>query len=193
MEKYPASPLRMPVPEFDYESDPSDEDDEDSENYIPFADRPEWKDVTPVRQDDGPYQVVAIKYTEKFRQTFDYFRAVLANNEISDRAFKLTTGIVALIDYLCCEINCCLLSLTECIRLNPSNFTVWYYRRKLIEGLNYDYNEENDYIRKIIIKNPKNYQVWEHYKTVLVKLRAAVDVDKKPDVAEQWGKMLKCS
>ena len=48
-----------------------DSDDEIYDDNLPFyADRPEWKNVTPVEQDDGPNPVVAIAYSDRFGQTF---------------------------------------------------------------------------------------------------------------------------
>lgn len=43
----------------------ADSSDEDQENWVFYRDRDEWRDVVPVEQDDGPFPVVAIAYTEK--------------------------------------------------------------------------------------------------------------------------------
>ena len=43
----------------------SDEDSRGDPTWIPYAERPEWKDVTPVAQMEHDFEVVKIAYTDK--------------------------------------------------------------------------------------------------------------------------------
>ena len=106
-----------------------------------------WSDVTPVPQDDGDNPVVPIAYTEEctlcgflsvdqphvgpeaylgvacvaVSQAMDYFRAILAKNELSERALQLTNHV---------------------IQLNPANYTAWHYRRQCLTAVGSDLREE---------------------------------------------------
>nr|CAG4640985.1 EOG090X08PK [Eulimnadia texana] len=125
----------------------SDSDsDVDNEEWVLYRDRPEWKDVEPVTLDEGSFPVVAIAYSEKFKDVHNYLRAVILSNEISERALKLTA---------------------DAVDLNPANYTTWQYRRLLIKTLNKDLRDELAFVRTVIEENPKNYQVW-HHRRVLV-------------------------
>lgn len=130
------------------ESESSD-DERNNETFIPFNERPEWKDITPVAQEEGPNPVAVIQYTDRFRNTFDYFRAILQKDERSQRAFDLTT---------------------ECIQLNAANYTVWYFRRVVLKDLKMDLSSELDFMDDTINRHSKNYQVWHHRKCIVESL-----------------------
>ncbi|XP_057460270.1 protein farnesyltransferase/geranylgeranyltransferase type-1 subunit alpha-like [Actinidia eriantha] len=119
------------------------------ENRVPLSRRPEWCNVTPVRQDDGPNTVVPIAYREEFAETMDYFRAVFLADERSPRALQLTS---------------------EAILINPGNYTVWQFRRLILEALNADLHEELDFVEHVATDNSKNYQIWHHRRWVAEKL-----------------------
>ncbi|KMT15708.1 hypothetical protein BVRB_3g056900 [Beta vulgaris subsp. vulgaris] len=123
--------------------------DSDEEENIPLSQRPEWADVTPVPQDDGPNPVVPIAYTDEFRETMDYFRAVYVSEEHSPRSLQLTA---------------------EAIRLNAGNYTVWHFRRLILESLGADLHEELNFVEDIAKKNSKNYQIWHHRRWLAEKL-----------------------
>ena len=79
------------------------ESDEENQPWIPLSQRPEYSDVTPVPQNDGPNPVVPIAYKDDFTETMNYFRALFQADERSPRALALTS---------------------EVILLNPGNYTV---------------------------------------------------------------------
>jgi hypothetical protein len=73
------------------------------EHKLRLSQDPEWADVTPIPQDDGPNPLVPIAYKPDFIETMGYFRAVYKANEFSPRALQLTH---------------------QAILLNPGNYTV---------------------------------------------------------------------
>ncbi|KAG0215491.1 CAAX geranylgeranyltransferase alpha subunit [Mortierella sp. NVP41] len=113
---------------------------------IPFYQKPEWADVVPIPQDDGPNPLVPIAYTSEYSTTMNYFRAMCRAQEKSERAFDLTKIV---------------------IELSPSHYTVWYYRQQLLKELKKDLKEELEWIEWMVNEHPKSYQIWHHRQVVV--------------------------
>ncbi|GFR87323.1 protein farnesyltransferase/ geranylgeranyltransferase type-1 subunit alpha [Elysia marginata] len=127
-------------------SEGSSDDCNAQDTWVSFKDRPEWSDVKPIPQDDGPNPVVQIAYSDQFKEVFDYFRAMVAADEKSERSLNLTK---------------------EAAELNPANYSVWNYRRNILSELNKDLKGELRYISQVIEEHPKNYQVWHHRRVIV--------------------------
>jgi len=102
--------------------------------------------LTPIPQDDGPTPVVPIHYTEEFELVMGYFRAILAIDERSERALKLTE---------------------HAIDLNAANYTAWQFRRACLDALGSDLIKELEYARSKGRDSPKNYQLWYHRRAIV--------------------------
>jgi protein farnesyltransferase/geranylgeranyltransferase type-1 subunit alpha len=69
-----------------------------------YQEDPDWEDIIPIPQDDGDRPLAQIAYTEEYAEAMSYLRAIMAKEEYSERALKITEHI------------------TE---MNPAHYTVW--------------------------------------------------------------------
>ncbi|KAL9127430.1 MAG: hypothetical protein Q9217_003699 [Psora testacea] len=108
-----------------------------------YSGSPAWEDVVPIAQDDGgPNPLAAIAYTEEYSEAMSYLRAVMANDEKSERVLGLTEDI---------------------IRMNPAHYTVWLYRADNLFTLKKDLLHELEWLNGIALKHMKNYQIWSAF------------------------------
>lgn len=133
-----------------HHNEESDDDDDSSSrssllDYVPYKARPEWWDIEPISIKTQS-SIMDIKYTPRYQETFSYFRAMLVRDELSERSLALTA---------------------DCIELQRSNFSVWYFRRRILKKLTHHLADELAYVEQIIEDEPKNYQVWHHRKTIV--------------------------
>ena len=109
-------------------SDDSDSDDEPKSGGYAYDTLEEWKDVTPIPLAVG--SVMPIAFTADFNTVFGYFRALIATGELSVRGLRVSE---------------------DAARLNPANYAVWMYRRKVLTHLQSDLKIELAYISRYII------------------------------------------
>jgi protein farnesyltransferase/geranylgeranyltransferase type-1 subunit alpha len=73
-----------------------------------YSANPEWADITPIELDDGSSSgampLATIAYPPEYLEATSYLRAVMAANEMSERALKLTENVIS---------------------MNPAHYTVW--------------------------------------------------------------------
>ncbi|KAL3798067.1 hypothetical protein HJC23_012358, partial [Cyclotella cryptica] len=116
-----------------------------------------FPDITPIPQNEGKEPpVCSISYAPEFVQAHDYLRALLRSDERSQRALDLTTA---------------------CLEMNPANYTVWHYRRRILTtlhggGVGGEMDEEVidkdlEFADTLGGTNPKNYQLWYHRRALL--------------------------
>jgi len=146
----------------------SDHEETETEAYVPFSKRPAFVDVTPVPQDDGPFPVCPINYAAEYRETLDYFRALIQTNEVSERALEVTA---------------------EVVELNAAHYTAWQWRRDLLLALKSPLPLELEFVTDATRSNPKNYQVWFHRRWLVAQLRdATAELDFTAEMLAQDAK-----
>lgn len=138
-----------------------------------------WKDIKPISEQSEPSPVSPMVYTEACNyyivsEVLGYFRAILAVEEVSERAFELTEKV---------------------IRLTPGFYAAWHYRRYLFYSLKKDFNSELSFLAEQGKENPKNYQVWHYRKDLLSHIsdweseleytKAILDLDERN--VHAWG------
>ncbi|PGH30547.1 protein farnesyltransferase/geranylgeranyltransferase type-1 subunit alpha [[Emmonsia] crescens] len=127
---------------------------------------PTWTSITPIPLDDGStyydnddperqrhdvsgngtYPLATIAYAPAYEEATSYLRAVMAANEISERALELTEDVIL---------------------MNPAHYTVWLYRAKILVALEKDLNKEIEWVNKLALQCLKNYQIWHHRQLIM--------------------------
>ncbi|KAM5470054.1 CAAX geranylgeranyltransferase alpha subunit [Microsporum audouinii] len=137
-----------------------------------YASDPAWASVTPIPLDDGSNRftqadrdsaggdgsvttanvagetlpLATIAYSDEYAEATAYLRAVMAANEMSDRALALTEDV---------------------IRSNPAHYTVWLYRAQILNALGKDLKAELAWLDQLSTKYLKSYQIWHHRQVIM--------------------------
>lgn len=134
-----------------------------------YSESSEWADIVPIPQDDGGLNpLAAIAYPDEYSEATSYLRALMAKNEKSERALRLTLDIIG---------------------MNPSHYTVWLvlipwrvgvslcgggtdnpimgyhrlYRASVLLVLKMDILKELAWLNEVSLKHLKNYQIWYQF------------------------------
>ncbi|KAJ5622225.1 Protein prenyltransferase alpha subunit [Penicillium herquei] len=111
---------------------------------------PEWASVTPIPLDDGEESgampLACIAYPTEYLEATSYLRAVMAANEMSERALKLTQDVIS---------------------MNAAHYTVWIYRAKILFALEKSLEDEVAWLNQVALKYLKNYQIWHHRQVLM--------------------------
>lgn len=133
-----------------------------------------FSDITPFPQNEGKEPpVCSIAYAPEFIEAYDYLRALLRIDERSQRALDLTT---------------------LCLKLNPSNYTVWHYRRRILVDLGGGAIDDEvisrdlDFADDLGGTNPKNYQLWYHRRALLeIRFKNTTDENRVDAAKKELG------
>lgn len=126
-------------------------------------DKYNFDDITPLPiSDEAPETqhvlLCKIMYTPEFETVFSYLRALMAKDELSERAMY---------------VACCAISLV------PAHYTVWRYKYRIVEKLVeegvYDADDELKWCAELAINNEKNYQIWQ-YRELIIELKIRYDL-----------------
>jgi protein farnesyltransferase/geranylgeranyltransferase type-1 subunit alpha len=101
----------------------------------------DFDDLTPVPCPQDPDAPFGITYTIRYDTFMSIYRALLDKMELSPRALAVTT------------------------RLNTAtigNATAWWYRQQILQRLGYSLADELAFLRSLMAKTPKPYQLWCH-------------------------------
>ncbi|KAI8374196.1 uncharacterized protein BYT42DRAFT_499283 [Radiomyces spectabilis] len=116
-----------------------------------YSQRPEWADIIPVKQDDGPNPLVPIAYSADsllyvYISHRQYRQAVL---------FALESDLEKELDYI------------DDIALNQSkNYQVWHHRQVIVDKIG-KCDRELPFINSILDEDSKNYHAWSYRQWVV--------------------------
>ncbi|KAI0049176.1 protein prenylyltransferase [Auriscalpium vulgare] len=121
----------------------------DIADSVPYSERPEWSDLTPVAQYENIQPLAPIFYNPDYKDATDYFRGVVKTGELSPRVLDLTETI---------------------IRLNPAHYSAWQYRYQTLIATKSSLADELILTNELTRIYLKTYQVWHHRRLLLTLL-----------------------
>ncbi|CAF3190521.1 unnamed protein product [Rotaria socialis] len=140
----------------------SDSKSDSSPKHLQYCDRPEWSDVVPIEQDDGPNAVVKIAYSEAFRDTFDCLYEELAfvgrmieSNPKNYQFWEHRRLIVEISGHSSNELS----FIASIIKLDSKNYHAWQYRQWVLKTYVL-WSDELQYVDHLLQEDIRNNSAW---------------------------------
>eukprot|EP00768_Dysnectes_brevis_P004777 gnl/Dysnectes_brevis/3463_a4389_1258.p1 GENE.gnl/Dysnectes_brevis/3463_a4389_1258~~gnl/Dysnectes_brevis/3463_a4389_1258.p1 ORF type:complete len:318 (-),score=42.55 gnl/Dysnectes_brevis/3463_a4389_1258:36-989(-) len=105
-----------------------------------------WADVEPIDFDPEGNPVLPIKYPAQYKTVLGYFYAAISSGELSRRVYDATTYLLS---------------------KNPTNYSAFAVRRECIKHIDISVTDELKWATLMMLKMPKNYQLWNHRQQLL--------------------------
>ncbi|KAI7857448.1 hypothetical protein BDC45DRAFT_435936 [Circinella umbellata] len=121
---------------------------------LPYSQRPEWNDVVPVAQDDGPNPLVPIAYSS------DY---IIDMNPAHYTVWQYRQEVLFSIN---ADLNEEIKYIDEVASEQAKNYQVWHHRQVIVDRLD-DGTKELDFIDAILDEDSKNYHAWSYRQWVV--------------------------
>jgi protein farnesyltransferase/geranylgeranyltransferase type-1 subunit alpha len=147
----------------------------------------EFEDLIAIPEYENKCPISPITYSEqcnfyKVSEIMNYFRAIISSQEVSIRAFNLTTQVINissgfyapwhyrrhLFNSLGLEIGLELDFVSDCLKSNPKNYQAWHYRKLLIEKSS-NYTQELKFVDEILETDERNIHAWGHRQLITKK------------------------
>ncbi|ORE13253.1 protein prenylyltransferase [Rhizopus microsporus] len=119
-----------------------------------YSENPDWKDVTPIPQDDGPNPLVPIAYSTEYILERNPAHYTVWNYR-QDVLFALNKDLNEELDYI-----------DEIAADQAKNYQIWHHRQVIADRLNKG-DRELDFINSILEDDPKNYHGWSYRQWVV--------------------------
>ncbi|KAI7887034.1 protein prenylyltransferase [Lichtheimia hyalospora FSU 10163] len=121
---------------------------------LPYSKRPEWSDVSPVSQDDGPNPLVPIAYSADYIIEMNPAHYTVWQYR-QDVVFGMGADLSKELDFI-----------NEMAENQAKNYQIWHYRQVIVDRLD-DGSQELDFINAIIDEDSKNYHAWSYRQWVV--------------------------
>ena len=106
-----------------------------------------WSDITPIpNPSDSVRCPFHVEHGGSYALAMEYFRAIVNSGELSQRALKLVSFLNT---------------------VSVSDPVPWWYRKKILMKIGFDFSKELDYVNQTIYKCIKPYQMWSHKQWLL--------------------------